>query len=240
MKFVGHTDTGLQRKNNQDSYWIDQPRGRFFIVADGMGGYTGGEVASRLAVEAISEQLDLSLDDGEHSWDPVQSLQTAFYKANQAILNEQLHHAEQCDMGTTAVVVLLDGDRAWCAHVGDSRIYHWRDHKLTQITQDHTWIAQAVRLGTLSLEQARHHPWRHVLSQCLGREDLTTIDIEPIQIQAGDRFLLCTDGLTEEVTEDLIAIYLTEPDEHTAAASLVEAAKDQGGRDNITVVVVTF
>ncbi len=238
MKFVGLTDTGLVRKNNQDSFWIDQPQGRFFIVADGMGGYIGGEVASRLAVEEISKHLDSSALDGP--LDPVQLLQAAFYQANQAILTEQLNQAEQSDMGTTAVVVLLDGERAWCAHVGDSRIYHWRGNKLTQVTQDHTWIAQAVRLGTLSPEQARHHPWRHVLSQCLGREDLNQIDIEPVEIQPGDRFLLCSDGLTEEVTQELLEIYVADPSETDAAKNLIEAAKDHGGRDNITVVLVTI
>lgn len=237
MKFIGLTDTGLVRKNNQDSLWLDDPQGRFFIVADGMGGYIGGEVASRLAVEKISQHIENHL--GIESFDPVQTLKDAFFAANQAILDEQLQQMEQSDMGTTAVVVLMDGERAWCAHVGDSRIYHWRDNTLTQITQDHTWIAQAVRLGTLSPEQSRHHPWRHVLSQCLGREDLAIIDIEPVDIQAGDRFLLCSDGLTEELTEELLEIYVSDPNQEEAAKNLIEAAKDHGGRDNITVVLVT-
>ncbi|AFY61533.1 Stp1/IreP family PP2C-type Ser/Thr phosphatase [Synechococcus sp. PCC 6312] len=238
MKFIGLTDTGLVRKNNQDSFWLDDPQGRFFIVADGMGGYIGGEVASQLAVEKISQHLEKNL--AHQPFDPVQTLKDAFFAANQAILAEQLNQAEQSDMGTTAVVLLLDGERAWCAHVGDSRIYHWRDNKLAQVTEDHTWIAQAVRLGTLSLEQARHHPWRHVLSQCLGREDLMTVDIEPIQVQAGDRFLLCSDGLTEELTEELLEIYVSDPNQAEAAKNLVDAAKDSGGRDNITVVLVTL
>lgn len=238
MKFIGLTDTGLVRKNNQDSLWLDDPQGRFFIVADGMGGYIGGEVASQLAVEKISQHLEKNL--AHQPFDPVQTLKDAFFSANQAILAEQLNHIEQSDMGTTAVVLLLDGERAWCAHVGDSRIYHWRDNKLVQITEDHTWIAQSVRLGTLSLDQARQHPWRHVLSQCLGREDLMTVDIEPIEVQAGDRFLLCSDGLTEELTEELLEIYVSDPNQTEAAKNLVDAAKDNGGRDNITVVLVTL
>lgn len=238
MDVAGLTDCGLIRKSNQDAFYIDEKHHRFFIVADGMGGHAGGEEASRLAVEHIQAYLETHLEELQH--DPVTLLRQAFLAANHAIVEQQRQNTARADMGTTAVVVLVDekGDRAWCAHVGDSRIYRWRKEELKQITSDHTWIAQAVQLGSLTIEQARQHPWRHVLSQCLGREDLTQIDIQPIDLEPGDRLLLCSDGLTEELTDEVISIYLSEPDVEKAATTLVNAAKNHGGRDNVTVVVI--
>lgn len=238
MDAAGLTDCGLVRKSNQDAFYIDKNNHRFFIVADGMGGHAGGEQASQLAVEHIYRYLETHLQELQH--DPVTLLREAFLAANRAIVEQQQQNASRADMGTTAVVVLLDENRrgAWCAHVGDSRIYRWRREELWQITQDHTWIAQAVQLGSLTAEQARQHPWRHVLSQCLGREDLSQIDIQRIDLEPGDRLLLCSDGLTEELTDDVIRIYLSEPNVEEAATALVNAAKTHGGRDNVTVVVV--
>jgi protein phosphatase len=171
--FTGLTDPGLLRSVNQDDYYID-PEGRFFIVADGMGGHAGGQEASRIATQAIQKHLNEQWDSPEPS---ERLLEKAFLKANQAILQDQSKHPERSDMGTTAVAVMLRDEQPWCAHIGDSRLYRLRGAKLYQITEDHTWVARAMRLGDITPDQARIHPWRHILSKCLGREDLRQIDV---------------------------------------------------------------
>lgn len=233
--FTGLTDPGLLRSVNQDAYYID-PDGRFFIVADGMGGHAGGQEASRIATAAIQVYLDENWDSADTSKG---LLEGAFLKANQAILQDQANHPDRSDMGTTAVVMIFRQDEPWCAHVGDSRLYRLRGPKLERITEDHTWVARAMKFGEITPDQARTHPWRHVLSQCLGREDLRQIDVRSLDVQSGDRLLLCSDGLTEELSDHLIASHLKSIRAcDKAATSLVTAAKDKGGRDNITVIVV--
>jgi PPM family protein phosphatase len=236
--FAGKTDTGLVRSVNQDSYYIDSD-GRFFIVADGMGGHAGGQEASRIAIQAIQSYL---VEHWEEPSDTPLLLEKAFLIANQAILTDQLAHPERADMGTTAVAVIFrDEGRPWCANIVDSRLYRLHGSHLDQITEDQTWVAQAVKRKALTPEQARNHPWRHVLSQCLGRDDLHEIDILPVDVQPGDRLLLCSDGLTEELSDPLIASPLKSIRAcEGAATALIEAAKDKGGRDNITVVIVTL
>lgn len=233
--FTGLTDPGLLRSVNQDDYYID-PDGHFFIVADGMGGHAGGQEASQLATQAIQAYL-------EKHWQSVipsdELLRQAVGEANQAILQDQQSHPERSDMGTTAVVVMFRKEQPWFAHVGDSRLYRLRNSKLEQISEDHTWVARAMKAGDITPDQARMHPWRHVLSQCLGRKDLPPIEVQPLDVQPGDRLLLCSDGLTEELSDDAITSYL-EPSlsREQAAGKLIEAAKEKGGRDNITVVIV--
>jgi protein phosphatase len=222
---------------NQDAYYID-PGGRFFIVADGMGGHAGGQEASRIATHSIQLYLDENWDSPEPS---KTLLETAFLKANQAILQDQIAHPERSDMGTTAVVVIFRENEPWCAHIGDSRLYRLRGAKLEQITEDHTWVARAMKLGDLTPDQARIHPWRHILSKCLGREDLRQVDAQSLDVQPSDRLLLCSDGLTEELSDHLIASHLKSIRScDKAALALVNAAKDKGGRDNITVVIVAI
>lgn len=236
--FAGMTDTGLIRSVNQDAYYIDDPEGRFFIVADGMGGHAGGQEASRLAVETIQNYL-------EEQWNsPASSpeiLEQAFRLANQSIIDEQVRHPALNDMGTTAVTVMFRMGEAWCAHVGDSRLYRLRGAKIQQITDDHTWVARAIQAGHLTPEQGRNHPMRHVLAQCIGRVDLEEVTINSFEVQVGDRFLLCSDGLTEELSDAAIANSLKSIRAgEKAAATLVESAKEKGGRDNITVVIITI
>ncbi|MDC0833547.1 protein phosphatase 2C domain-containing protein [Geitlerinema sp. CS-897] len=241
--FAGRTDKGLVRAINQDAYYID-PQGRFFIVADGMGGHAAGQEASRIAKETICAYLEERLVKMET---PEVLLKEAFRSANRAIIEDQTVHPENADMGTTAVAALLyqpeDGapPELWCANLGDSRIYRFRDNHLEQVTEDDTWVAQAVKAGALQAEEARVHPWRHVLSQCLGREDMGEVEIFSLDLQPGDRILLCSDGLTEELSDEQIALELeNHRDCETSVARLVEAAKEEGGRDNITVISIAI
>lgn len=235
--FSGLTDPGLLRTVNQDAFYID-PSGRFFIVADGMGGHAGGQEASRIATEAIQQHLDekwFAPDDSRRL------LEMAFMRANRAILSDQSRHPERSDMGTTAVVIIFRQGQTWCAHVGDSRLYRLRGAQLDQLTEDHTWVARAMKLGELSSDQARVHPWRHILSKCLGREDLRHVDVSLVEVRPSDRLLLCSDGLTEELSDHLIAFHLKSIRScEKLASALVSAAKDKGGRDNITVVAITI
>lgn len=240
LLFAGMTDPGLVRSSNQDAYHVD-PQGRFFIVADGMGGHAGGQEASSLATVTIRQYIEEHWDS--HLATP-DILERALTLANRAIIKDQKQHPERGDMGTTIVVLMFrahQDEQPWVAHVGDSRLYRLRGPKLAVLTEDHTWIARAVREGELTVDQSRNHPWRHVLSQCLGREDMHRIDVQPIEAQPGDRFLLCSDGLTEELPDTIIAAHLKSIRAvESAAQALINSAKKHGGRDNITVVIVTL
>lgn len=238
LNFTGVSDPGLIRSNNQDAYYID-PEGRFFIVADGMGGHAGGEQASRIATGQIEAYLSGNWNSSKPS---AQLLQEALLQANEAILLDQQNHPERSDMGTTIVVVIFRSkEPPLCAHVGDSRLYRFRNYQLEQLTEDDTWVARALKMGEITPEEARIHPFRHVLSRCLGREDLRQIEVQQLDVKPGDRLLLCSDGLTEELADPKIADYFKEISlVEKAALSLVEAAKEHGGHDNITVVIVAL
>ena len=236
--FTGLTDTGLVRSVNQDDYYIDDPQGRFFIVADGMGGHAGGQEASRIAVNTIQSYLEKNWNSDAGS---PEMLEAAFRLANQDILDAQLKEPALNDMGTTGVAVIFRDEHPCCAHVGDSRLYRLRESEIQQMTEDHTWVSRAIQAGQITPEQGRNHPMRHVLSQCIGRPDLEEVTVGSFEVQAGDRLLLCSDGLTEELSDAELADRLTSIEaEEKAAATLVEDAKEKGGRDNITLVIVTI
>jgi protein phosphatase len=234
---TGQTDPGLVRQYNQDSFYLD-PEGRFYIVADGMGGHAGGEEASRIAVEKVKDYLDTHWDSDIAS---EQLLKDALMDANEGILEDQKANPERRDMGTTAVVIVFRGDGSWRAHVGDSRLYRLRESVLERVTEDHTWVARALKMGDIDLVQAKVHPWRHVLFQCLGRQDLNFVEVESLDAQPQDTFMMCSDGLTEEVPDDLIQeILSSQASCEEQALQLIEEAKNAGGSDNITIVVVNL
>ncbi len=236
-KAIGLSDTGVVRNTNQDSYYLD-PKGRFFIVADGMGGYIGGKEASEISIKTISRYLE---ENWESSFSSDLIIRQSIVDANEDILKAQELNPELSQMGTTVVVILFRGGYSWYGHVGDSRLYRLRNSLLEKLTDDHTWISNAVRRGELSQEQIRSHPWRHLLLQCLGRRDLNPIDVEKLETLPGDLLLLCSDGLTEELRDQEIARILTDEnlvDSQAKVANLIETAKRAGGSDNITVLLV--
>jgi PPM family protein phosphatase len=225
------TDTGRVRAGNEDAYLVAAP---VFAVADGMGGHRGGEVASRIAVEELRGRVAAlaAAADGE-------ALDEAVREAGRAILRAADADAAMRGMATTCTVALVRGGTARVAHVGDSRAYRWRDGRVVQLTEDHSVVALLVREGSLSAEEAAVHPARNVVFRALGLDPDVEVDAVEALLLAGDRLLLCSDGLTNMIDDDEIERVLGSVEGAQAAAEvLVGMANAAGGTDNITVVVV--
>ena len=222
------THVGKVRYNNEDALAVIEPQ--TYVVADGMGGAQAGEVASRMLIETVEGFLSKT----PRPW-VEKVLAQSILLANDKILNMARRHNEYHGMGTTATILSLDGMTAHFAHVGDSRLYRLRGEEFQQITEDHNYVETLVRRGELTAEQARLHPMKNVLTQAVGAMANLHIDAGNFLAQSGDRFLLCTDGLTNMVEDADIKKILqtaTEP-----AEALIEAALEAGGKDNVTVIV---
>jgi serine/threonine protein phosphatase PrpC len=235
------TDVGLTRALNEDSWgWTGlNNRADLFVVADGMGGHDGGEVASRLAVETIcrvAKERSVTMPDRLDAIEAM--LDAAFQRANNTIKAEAVRKGN--DMGTTLVAMLLhDGRQAFVANVGDSRGYLFREGALHQITVDHSFVQKMVERGRLTQEEARNHPQSNILLRTVGTERDVEIDIFRVELEPGDRVLLCSDGLWGEVEDaDIAAILQTYSDPRIAARELVRASHQGGGKDNCTLVLV--
>jgi PPM family protein phosphatase len=223
----GLSDPGRRRRRNEDAYVISPP---LFAVADGMGGAQAGELASRIAVEAIGEQAGAR---GE------ERVTTLIREANRRIFARSSEDAAASGMGTTMTAALVGDDgRVTIGHVGDSRAYLLRAGRLDQLTEDHSLVAELVRTGRLSPDEAERHPQRSVITRALGTDPEVDVDIFTVEAEAGDLFLLCSDGLTSMVGDDEILTTLEEArdDLEQAARGLIRKANRGGGEDNITVV----
>jgi PPM family protein phosphatase len=227
------TDVGRVREHNEDAGLVTP---HLVAVADGMGGHAAGEVASALAVAALAR---LGEEDALRPSDVVARVG----EANRAILESVAQHPDQRGMATTLAglaQVVVDGAAHWAAfNIGDSRIYRVVDGRMTQVSQDHSEVAELVALGLLTPEDALRHPARNIVTRCLGRDPLDPVDSWVFPPHPGERFLLCTDGLTNELRDEHIARLLLDGDDPQVVADrLVAAAVEAGGRDNVTVVVV--
>ncbi len=230
-----------RRANNEDAVCM-RPELGLFVVADGMGGYEGGEVASALAIEAIHELVRRTAGDADVTWpykiDPARTItenevMVATRLANDRIVAQRAGELDR--MGSTVVVLRLVGDRVVIGHVGDSRIYRLRDGILAQLTVDHSLVAQLIAAG-MPAADAAEHPYKHVVTRALGASSAEP-DVQLDQAWPRDVFLLCTDGLSEVLAPRTIATLLAKPAE-AACRALVDAAYEAGSRDNISAIVV--
>ena len=242
----GLTDIGRVRKVNQDAFGVHDSI-QLWVVADGMGGHVGGEVASRLVVETIGPYVaKCTKKDSTHLIAPNDRetcLCEAIETANKAIRSHAQNQRELTGMGTTAVVLQIsdhDPCQATIAHAGDSRAYLIRNQSIALLTRDHSLVEERIELGIITSEQALTHPLRHVLTKALGIEALVEPAVKTVELQSTDLLLLCTDGLTKMMTDDKILEILLRHQtslEHICQA-LVTEANQLGGDDNVTVVVV--
>lgn len=230
LRIAQRTDRGIVRTNNEDSVLAHPP---LVAVADGVGGQNAGEVASALAVDVLEEWIATLERDGGAK------LHDAASDAHQRIYAKAQQETALHGMATTLTAAWIDRETCTIAHVGDSRAYLLRDGELRQLTEDHSWVAQMVKDGRITPEEAWEHPWRNYVVQALGGQPDVAIEMLNVDLAVGDRLVLASDGLTDMLRpETLREILATTEDGELACRTLVERAKDAGGTDNITVVLV--
>ena len=245
---AGRTEVGCVRKHNEDNFLLAPDLG-LFVVADGLGGHAAGEVASRIVVEKIGQfiahtaerdrtwpveyEVDLSYDGNR--------LKAALLLADQGILSDIQDNPERESMGSTVVGCLVQDDRVTLVHVGDSRAYLLNPSGIRQVTRDHSWVAEQVANGILTADEARRHPFRNVITQALGNGGDLEITVQEFQVKELDRILLCSDGLSGMIADkEIWDIVTMAPNVDEAAHRLIAKAMENGGEDNITVVIVAF
>jgi serine/threonine protein phosphatase PrpC len=233
--------TGNVRQNNEDNFYAD-PLGRFFIVADGMGGQSAGEYASKIAVEVIPDMFHDSIrfDSDASPEEIVRLIDAAVAEANRQIMEQGDAHLDLRKMGTTVVFLLAFGGQFFVGGVGDSRAYRLHDGEFQLLTTDHSLTQALLDAGTITPEEAEHHKYRNMLYRYLGCKDGGTgTNAQPHSPQPGDRYLLCTDGVSDGIKEQQIKQLLSEiNDPQAAAEAIVQAALDGGSKDNVTCIVI--
>ncbi|HOV78508.1 MAG TPA: Stp1/IreP family PP2C-type Ser/Thr phosphatase [Bacillota bacterium] len=237
MRWAKITDAGLLREMNEDSLCIS-PENGLFAVADGMGGHRAGEVASRVALQILEDELSERLNRGEK---PERALVESVLEANRRIYDLAGQSPGLVGMGTTVTACLNRKDEVFVAQVGDSRAYLLRGNTIEKLTEDHSLVQEMVKNGGITEEQAFDHPHRNVLTRALGTVPSLEVDLYQVKVNAGDLILLCTDGLTMYLRqEDIISTVNASPDPDTAVRALLEKALRAGGADNVTVILVEF
>ncbi len=243
---AARTDTGMKRDHNEDSFLVNDDLG-LYLVCDGMGGHAGGETASRLAVQAVERELlsaKLRADDPFASDAPLadtplaNALREAIEGACAAVFRTSRANPELAGMGTTCIALLVHGTKALIGHVGDSRAYVVRDGDIHQLSDDHSLVNEQVRAGLISEEEARHSRLKNIITRSVGFEEDVLVDLIGLETQPGDRFLLCSDGLSNLVEAPEIRDALLQNQLDEVPAFLVDLANERGGDDNITVIAL--
>jgi serine/threonine protein phosphatase PrpC len=247
FRSAARTDTGMKREHNEDSWLVNEDVG-LYVVCDGMGGHAGGETASRLAVQTVERELlgsRMRQDDPFASAAPLPetplagALREAIEGACAAVFRTSRANPELQGMGTTCIALLLHGQMAILGHVGDSRAYAVRDGEVMQLTEDHSLVNEQVRAGLLTQDEARHSRLKNIITRSVGFEEDVLVDLLGFETAPGDRYLLCSDGLSNLVdNEEMGTQLLRHDDPERACRALIDLANERGGDDNVTVVVI--
>lgn len=245
IEAYGLSDVGRKRSRNEDSFLVNEDL-NLYVVADGMGGHSGGEFASRLAVSTIEEVLQAMHADPEatvisgvnsEETELGDHLRYAIDVAGQKIFDQALYDPELKGMGTTVTSILVDGPVGFVANVGDSRVYHVRGDEIKQITTDHSLVNEQMQAGMISENDARRHKLKNIITRSVGYQEEVEVDVYKVDLQTGDKLVLCSDGLTNQVEDNQILKTVQQHDIQNACRQLVTAANSAGGDDNITVVL---
>ena len=243
---AARTDVGMKREHNEDSFLVNEDLG-LYVVCDGMGGHAGGETASRLAVQTIERELlsarlredNPFASEAQLEETPLAgALREAIEGACAAVFRTSRANPELAGMGTTCISLLVKSDRALVGHVGDSRAYLVRDGDVHQLSEDHSLVNEQVRAGLLTEEEARHSRLKNIITRSVGFEEDVLVDVMGLETRAGDKFLLCSDGLSNLMLNEEIRDALVGNDLDLVPEKLIQLANERGGDDNITVVVV--
>lgn len=240
MKISAKTDVGMCRASNQDAYAIGEipESGAWAVVCDGMGGHAGGNVASEMAVERISERIKNNYHRKMRNFSIKNMLESAIICASADIFERASKDESLQGMGTTAVVAVCVSGECVIASVGDSRCYHIRNGEIVQITKDHSLVQELVDSGAITSEEAETHPMKNVITRSVGLRDDVLVDFYDVSIEKGDMLLLCSDGLTNHVSGEEIIKCTCDDEIFNFADRLVKLANEKGGSDNITAVVM--
>ena len=237
IEFFQLTDVGCVRTENEDAvgHWPHED-GLLFAVADGIGGHAGGQIASSLALEVVAREMERA----PGSWPVAKRLRRAVQEANLEIYTKGITVPELRRMGTTLTTSAVVGGMLVAAHVGDCRLFLFRDRKLTQLTKDHTWVGEQVQYGILSPEEARTHPRRHVVTRSLGQELIVGIDVLSLDVKPGDVLLQCSDGVHGPIGEAELGELLAAHPPEAACRALVRRAREEGGEDNLSAQIAAI
>ena len=240
----GMTDIGPRRSRNEDALLVNEEL-KLYVVADGMGGHAGGSTASAIAINTVEEYMaSAELPPRDGTGEPLEVMRGVMTRAVQ-MASKKVHayaqrHPEFRGMGTTVVAVVVYGTNALVAHVGDSRVYMHRSGRLEQLTEDHSLVAQSVKEGILTVEQARTHRMKNVITRALGFDDEVEVDVMTRALRPGDTVMLCSDGLSGPVDDAMISDVLGANAPRVATRKLVDLAYEHGGDDNITVLILSI
>ena len=239
MNVFFETNKGLMRENNEDNLIVEEfDNYSLYAVADGMGGHKAGEVASSIAIEGIRNYFVESM--GKDDFQPPSFIIESVKLSNEKIREESLKNEECCGMGTTVTMAVLDKKQhtIYIGNVGDSRAYILRNDEIKQITIDHTYVYELLKDGRITAEEAKTHPKRNVITRALGSEEIVHADIFEIEFYKNDILILCTDGLTTHVSNDKMLEIIKEYGSSASVQKLIKQANDNGGTDNITIIIV--